>query len=132
MAELSKREQTPVQSSTAEQLVSAQNAFSPDVNIYDNREALILSIDIPGVHKGDVSVEVDENNVLSIRAKTSFTAPEGTPLLEEFEPGDYFRSFTLSNEFQNDRISGKLEKGVLEVIIPRREDVKPRKIQISA
>ncbi|MFP4164582.1 MAG: Hsp20/alpha crystallin family protein [Chitinispirillaceae bacterium] len=132
MAEASRREQKPVQSASAEQLVSPENAFSPDVNIYDNREALIISMDMPGVKKGNVNIEVDENKVMSVRAKSSFQAPEGTSLVQEFTPGDFYRSFTLSNEFITDKISGKLENGVLEVIIPRREDVKPRRIEISA
>ncbi|KMQ51792.1 heat shock protein Hsp20 [Chitinispirillum alkaliphilum] len=132
MAEVPKRGQTPVQSSTAEQLVSAENAYSPDVNIYDNREALILSLDIPGVHRGNVNVEVDANNVLTIRAKSSLTEPEGEAVVREFEAGDFFRSFTLSNEFDTERISGKLDNGVLEIMIPRKEDIQPRKISINA
>ena len=132
MAELAKRGQVPVESASAEQVVSPGNAFSPDVNIYDNREALIFCIDLPGVHKGDVNVEVDENNVLSIKAKESFKEPEGSSLVKEFAVGNYFRAFTISNEFDKDKISGKLENGVLEIIIPRREEVKPKKIQISA
>jgi len=132
MAELSKREQIPVESASAEQLISPENAFSPDVNIYDNREALIFSMDMPGVRKGDVTVEVDENNVLTVRAKSSFSEPEGKVLIHEFDAGNYYRAFTLSNEFNKDTVSGKLENGVLEVIVPRREDVKPKKIQINA
>ncbi|HON09735.1 MAG TPA: Hsp20/alpha crystallin family protein [Chitinispirillaceae bacterium] len=132
MAELTKRGQIPVERSSAEQLLSPGKSYSPDVNIYDNKEALIFTMDIPGVHKGDVNVEIDENNVLSIKAKDSFKEPEGTSLLKEFDIGDYYRAFTISNEFDKDKISGKLENGVLEIIIPRREEVKPKKIQISA
>ncbi len=132
MGELSKREQKPVENASAEQLISPENAFSPDVNVYDNPEALILNIDLPGVKKGDVNIQVDENKIMTIRAKASFKQPEGTALVKEFEPGDFYRSFNLSNEFDTDKISGKLENGVLEVIIPRREDVKPRRIEISA
>ncbi len=132
MADLSKRGQVPIESSSAEQLVSPGNSYSPDSNIYDNKEALVITMDIPGVHKGDVNVEVDENNVLSIKAKDSLALPEGKALVTEFEIGDYYRAFTISDQFDKSRISGKLENGVLEIIIPRREEVKPRKIQISA
>ncbi len=132
MAELSKRGQVPVERSSAEQLLSPGNSYSPDVNIYDNREALIFTIDIPGVHKGDVSVEVDQNNVMSVKAKDSFKEPEGSSLLKEFDIGDYYRAFSISAEFDKDKISGKLENGVLEIVLPRREEEKPRKIQISA
>ena len=67
MAEVGKREQIPAGNASIEQLVSPSNSFSPDVNIYDNREALIFSVDMPGVRKGDVSIEIDENNILSIK-----------------------------------------------------------------
>jgi HSP20 family molecular chaperone IbpA len=131
MEEMTKREQTPV-SSSVEQLFSPENAFSPDVSIFDNRESLIFSIDVPGVKKGDVQIEIDENNTLLIRAKSSFKEPEGKMILNEVAFGNYFRAFSLSNEFDKNKISGTVENGVLTVNIPRREDVKPKKIQINA
>ncbi|NLE03051.1 MAG: Hsp20 family protein, partial [Fibrobacter sp.] len=73
-----------------------------------------------------------ENNVLSIKAKDSLKTPDGKELVAEFEIGDYYRAFTVSDQFDKSRITGKLENGVLEIVIPRREEVKPRKIQISA
>lgn len=132
MAELSKRERTPVEKASAEQLVSPGNAFSPDVNIYDDGDALIFTMDIPGVHKGDISIEIDENNVMSVRALASFKESEARPIRREFEVGNYYRAFTLSNEFDKDKVSGVIENGVLQVMVPRREDVKPRKIKINA
>lgn len=132
MEEIGKREQVPVGNSSVEQLVSPTNSYSPDVSIYDNREALIFSVDLPGVRKGDVSIEIDENNVLSIKGKTSFNEPEGKGMVKEFEIGNYYRAFSISEEFDKNNITGKLENGVLEIILPRREEVKPKKIQISA
>lgn len=132
MDELSKREQTPVAATAAEQLISPEKAFSPDVSIFDNREALIFSIDVPGVKKGDVNIEVDENNVMTVRARTSFKEPDSDCLVREVSFGDYYRAFALSDEFDKGKINGSLENGVLTVIVPRREDVKPKKIQINA
>lgn len=132
MSEMGKREQIPVGNSSIEQLVSPSNSFSPDVNIYDNREALIFSVDMPGVKKGDVSIEIDENNILSIKGKISFKEPEGKGMVKEFEIGNYYRAFSISEEFDKNNITGKMENGVLEIIMPRREEIKPRKIQINA
>ena len=129
--EISKREKQEVRGTSPEQLVEASNAYSPDVDIYDNKDSLVLFLDIPGVAKGDVGIEIDENNVLSIRAKTSYEEPEGL-IYKEFNTGNYFRAFTLSDEFNKDAVEAKLENGVLKIIIPRREEVKPRKIQINA
>jgi HSP20 family protein len=132
MNEMEKREQTPAAISSAEQLISPENAFSPDVSIYDNREALIFSIDLPGVKKGDVSIEIDESNVVVVRAKSTFKAPEGNLVLREVSFGDFYRAFTLSNEFDKDKVNATFENGVLTLLVPRREDVKPKKIQINA
>lgn len=129
--EIAKREKQEVRQASPEQLVDAGNAFSPDVDIYDTKESLVMVLDLPGVPKGDVGIEIDENNVLSIRAKTSFDEPEGI-VYKEFNSGNYYRAFTLSDEFDKDKINAKLENGVLQLTIPRREEVKPRKVQISA
>ena len=53
-------------------------------------------------------------------------------MVKEFDVGNYYRAFSISEEFDKNNISGKLENGVLEIIMPRREEVKPRRIQISA
>jgi HSP20 family protein len=132
MNEMEKREQTPVATSSAEQLISPESAFSPDVSICDNREALIFSVDLPGVKKGDVSIEIDESNIVIVRAKSTFKPPEGNLVFREVAFGDFYRAFTLSNEFDKDKVNASFENGVLTLIVPRREDVKPKKIQISA
>lgn len=132
MAELTKREKSAVGNASAEQLVEPGNAFLPDIDIFDSNEGLILKLDIPGVRQGNVSVEIDENNILTIHAKNSFTEPEGNKILNEFDFGDYYRAFSISNEFDKNKVAGKINNGVLEVRIPRREDAKPRRIQINA
>jgi HSP20 family protein len=128
--EINKREKQEVNQATAEQLISAGNAYSPDVDIVDNKDALCFVIDLPGVAKGDVAIDIDENNVLSVRAKTSLKEPEGA-VLKQFESGNYYRAFSLSDEFNKDAVNATLENGVLEITIPRREEMKPRKVQIS-
>ena len=132
MNEMEKREQTPVATSSAEQLISPEYAFSPDVSILDNKEALVFSVDLPGVKKGDVSIEIDESNVVIVRAKSTFKPPEGSLVFSEVSFGDFYRAFSLTNEFDKDNVSASLENGVLTLIVPRREDVKPKRIQISA
>lgn len=104
--------------------------FTPVVDIYDNRECLVVIIDLPGVVKGDVKIEVDENNVLSVRAKTSYNEPDGI-VLQEFEFGNFYRAFTLSDEFRRDAINVVFENGVLEITVPRKEEHRPSKIEIS-
>jgi len=130
MTELEKREQKEVTTTSAEQLTDVKNSYKPDVDIFYGEDKLFLSMDIPGVKKGDVSIEVDENNTLIVKAKNSFNEPEGV-LYRQFSIGNYYRAFTLSDEFDKDNISGNLENGVLEITIPKKEEAKPRKIEIK-
>lgn len=116
--------------STAYQTQAHEKFFTPAADIYDNRESLLIIMDLPGVSKDNTKIEIDENNVLSIRAKTSFTEPEGN-VLREFESGSFYRAFSLSDEFNRDAINAKFQDGVLEITIPKKEEIKPRKIEIS-
>ncbi|MDB5104992.1 MAG: hypothetical protein JWP91_2681 [Fibrobacteres bacterium] len=115
----------------AESLLELQNAFLPDAGIYETEDNLFVRLDLPGVEKGQVQIEVDETNTLQIRARNEFQEPDGI-VFREFSVGDYYRSFRLGEEFSKDNISAKLEDGVLELAIPKREEVKPRRISIKA
>lgn len=128
--EVSKRSRKDA-TATAESLGNIGNAFLADADIHENEEALFIRMDLPGVEKGNVHIEVDEDNVLQARAKTSFQEPEGV-FLREFAAGDWYRSFRLGNIFDKDKVSGRLENGVLEITIPKLEAAKPRRIEISA
>lgn len=128
--ELEKRGKHEVTNTSAERMIDSGKSYRPDVDIYNTEENLILVMDMPGVKKGDVNLEVDENNALIIKAKSGFIEPEGI-VYRGFNTGNYYRAFTLSNEFNKDNISAHLENGVLEVTIPRREEVKPKRIEIK-
>jgi len=129
--ELVTKEKKEVAQSSAERLVETGAAFIPDTDIMESTDELVFRLDLPGVTKGDVRIEVDENNVLTIQGKNSFKEPEEDPVLRQYDTGDYYRAFTLGEEFDKDKVSGKLENGVLEIRIPKREEAKPKRIHIS-
>jgi HSP20 family protein len=130
-AELEKRQKREVDSTAAEQMDQSGPSYSPDVDIYADDDKLLLAVDLPGVAKGDVAIQVDENNALVVRARNSF-AEQAEPVLRQFNVGDFYRAFQLSDDFDKDKISAKLENGVLELTVPKREEVKPRRIEIKA
>lgn len=130
-AELEKREKTGVGSTTAEQLQNSGPAYSPDVDIYVSEDAALFAVEIPGVNKGDVTIQVDETNSLIIQGKSSFLEPQN-PIMRQYNVGDYYRAFQLSDQYDKEKISAKFENGLLEITIPRKEESKPRKIEITA
>jgi HSP20 family protein len=127
--EIGKRAGREIQ--TGDNPANAENAFVPDCDVFETDDNLYLRLDLPGVEKGNVKVEVDETNAILIRAKNGFGEP-GRILSREFRVGDFYRSFRLGDMFDKGKVSAKLENGVLEVMIGKREEAKPRRIQIEA
>ena len=58
-------------------------------------------------------------------------ARQGRGLVEEFEPGDYYRAFLISQDVAADRITAELKHGVLTVHLPQHEAAKPRKVEVK-
>lgn len=129
--ELTKREQTEVTSTASEQMIDSGRAYSPDVDIYVSTDELVMLVDLPGVEKGAVQIGVDEDNALTIKAPNSYREPS-EQCVRQYQIGDFFRSFRIGDEYNKDGIKARLENGLLEVRIPRREELKPRRIAISA
>lgn len=116
---------------TIEHLQNGGPAYSPNVDIYVSPDAALFLVDMPGVGKGDVSIQIDETDSLIIRGKNSHSERDN-PVLRQFNAGNYYRVFQLSDEYDKEKISAKLENGLLEVRVPKREEVKPRRIEITA
>jgi len=104
---------------------------TPLIDIHEGPEGLILEADLPGVAEGHVSIQL-EDNVLSLHARADAPAPEGARVLhEEHRPGDFYRSFILSDEVERSRISAELKNGVLRLTLPKAERAKTRRIEIK-
>ena len=116
--------------SSPELMVEPGTAIQPDVDIVEEPQGLTLYLDLPGVATGATQVEVDENGILSMRAKNTFQEPEGE-LARQGQVRDYYRAFQLGQEFDRNRITAALKDGVLTVTIPRKEDAIPKRIEIK-
>jgi HSP20 family protein len=109
-----------------------ETTYIPDVDITESNECVHLVADMPGVNQASVDVTV-ENNVLTIEGQASVQSPEGYELVgQEYGVGKYRRDFTLSNDVDTENIKARVRHGVLEVTIPKREQVKTKKIKIEA
>lgn len=109
---------------------SQEQYITPPVDIYENGEGLVVKADLPGVAKDGLDVRV-ENNLLTIRGKASHVAP-GEPVYREYGLVNFFRQFELSDRVDQSKISAELKNGVLTMHLPKAEESKPRKIEVSA
>ncbi len=105
--------------------------YTPEVDIYEEKENIVLFVDMPGVKKENVNINLD-NDVLTISGNIDQGKYEGMkPLYAEYNIGNYYRRFTLSDEINKDKIQANMDKGALKLILPKSEKVKPREIQIK-
>ncbi len=106
--------------------------YTPDVDIVERMDDILLLADMPGVEESSVEITL-EKNVLSIYGKVDAPAPENMRLMYAgYGIGDYQRSFTLSNEIDREKIKATMKNGLLKLVLPKAEPVKARKITVEA
>ena len=116
---------------TGSLLRRASTAVMP-VDLYREGDHFVLTADLPGVNPGSVDISVD-GQTLTLRAERTVGAADGVQwLLRERPDASFVRQFTLGDGIDVEHISANYENGVLSVVIPMAERVKPRKIQVSA
>jgi HSP20 family molecular chaperone IbpA len=108
-----------------------RTAITPAVDIIENEHGILLYADLPGVGKTDLDVKVHDGN-LYIEAEAVLAAPEGLNMRHaEITDPYYARSFALSADLDTSKVEALLEDGVLRLTIPRREEARPRRIEIT-
>ena len=105
--------------------------YLPVTDIFETQDALKVILEMPGVGKDGIEVRV-ENDVLTIDGQVDFSKYQGlVPVYTEYNVGNYARSFQLSNQIDQDRISADLKDGVVTLVLPKAERAKPRKIKVG-
>ena len=107
--------------------------WAPAVDIKEEDDQFVLLADIPGVKPEDIEVHMD-GGVLTVKGeKESVTKTEkdGYKRVERTS-GSFYRRFNLPDSADGDAIKAKCKHGVLEIIIPKREAVKPKKINVTS
>ena len=107
--------------------------WAPAVDIKEEADKFVLQADIPGVKPEDIDVSMEEG-VLTIKGekKTEAKIEEKNYKRIERTYGSFYRRFSLPDTANPDAISAKSKHGVLEITIPKREAVQPKKINVSS
>lgn len=117
----------------ASEVEDSYGTWAPVVDIFEMGDNLVIRAEVAGLDKDDVEISV-ENNTLTLRGErkreTEFEEKDAYRLERSF--GIFTRSFILPKTVDSTRISASYKNGVLELTIPKVEEVKPRKIEIKA
>lgn len=105
--------------------------FTPPIDIFETSEGLVLLADLPGVTLESLELQVQDNKLSLFGRVNSEPAPEARLIHQEYAVGHFLRSFILSDEVDHERITAKLNQGVLEVVLPRLPKTEPRRIRVT-
>ena len=104
--------------------------FTPRVDICETDKELTLFAEVPGVRPEDVSLRY-ENGELLLQARVQPRQENRTPLLQEYDEGDFYRAFAIHESINAGRISAECKNGLLTVHLPKVEAVRPRQISVQ-
>jgi HSP20 family protein len=116
--------------STEEGLLNG--SWNPAVDVFEDQNGIVLEADLPGVKPGDFTLNI-ENNVLTLQGERRFEkqTAEGNYHRVERSYGQFARTFTLPSTVNVEQVNAEFKDGVLRVTLPRREETKPRQIQVQ-
>jgi HSP20 family protein len=106
--------------------------WAPAVDLKEDTNNFIVSAELPGLKREDIQVEI-ENNTLMIKGERKFEKKEEKENYHFVERsyGSFYRSFTLPKNVDAEKISAEYKDGVLHVTLPKREEVKPKKVEVK-
>lgn len=110
---------------------SNTNTTLPSVNIKESEDGFEVEMSVPGFDKSDFKIELN-NSLLTISSekKVDNEVKEGQSFTrKEFSYQSFCRSFTLPNVVDGERIEASYEKGILTVVIPKKEETKPKPVK---
>jgi len=113
------RQKPDAQVQQAAEPASDERLFIAPTDIRETNDSIVLTADMPGVKPEGVDVTL-EDNVLTVRGTVAdeYRSAEA-PAYEEYEFGNYQRSFTLTDEIDRDGIEARLNNGVLTLTLPK-------------
>ena len=106
--------------------------FTPPIDIYETPDGLVLYADLPGVTADSLDLQVQDKRLTLYGRVRQSTGAAVRVLHQEYQMGDFLRSFILSDDVDHERIQAKLNNGVLRVELPRAARAKPRRIDVSS
>ena len=109
---------------------ATERFIAPPSSVFESGDGYVLHLEMPGVNKEGLEISV-ENSELTLIGRRSLPAVDGTLLHRESRRENFRRTFEIDPSIDTDRITAKIDQGVVTLTLPKAEHVKPRKITVS-
>lgn len=106
--------------------------WDPPVDIFENDHEVVVKAELPGMSANDIDLKL-ENNILTLRGERRFEkeAKEENYHRIEREYGVFARSFALPTAINGDKVTAQYKDGILQVVLPKPEERKPKQINVA-
>jgi HSP20 family protein len=106
-------------------------AWAPALDISERKDAYLVTVELPGVEAEDLEITM-EDGLLTIQGERQFTSESTEQQFHRIERryGAFRRSITLPAQVQAELIEASFDNGVLQIVVPKMEEAKPKRIQV--
>jgi HSP20 family protein len=109
---------------------ASEQFVAPTASVTEDSDGYTLQVEMPGVNKEGLEISF-ENNELTLVGRRSLPSIEGTLIHRESRREDFRRAFELDPSIDTNKISARIDQGIVTLKLPKAEQVKPRKIAVS-
>ena len=111
---------------------TGSRVWMPTVDVYETNDDLVLNFELPGVREKDIALSIT-GDVLTVKGERQFNPQLGDDHYFHTERvyGKFERSIRLPLPVQGDRVRATYRDGVLEVALPKADEVRPKEIKID-
>ncbi len=107
-------------------------AFMPSFDVKESPDAYQLKADLPGILEADLEISLESNRLTVAGKREAETTKDGERWhLAERSNGSFSRTFTLPEDVDSEKVVAELRNGVLTLMVPKRPEVRPKKISVS-
>ena len=106
-------------------------AWAPALDISERKDAYLVTVELPGLKPEDLDITM-EDGLLTIQGERQFTSESSEQQFHRVERryGAFRRSITLPAQVQAEQIEASFDNGVLQIVVPKMEEAKPKRIQV--
>jgi len=106
--------------------------WQPPVDVFENDESIILLIELPGIKKEAVSINIEKNLLSVVANKEDLEKDDSDKIsMKEILRGKFKRDFVVPSGVEREKIEAEFKNGILKLTLPKKEEAKPREIEIS-
>ena len=111
---------------------AATTTWSPAVDIFETEGEIVVKAELPGMERKDIALNL-ENNVLTVKGERRFTKEAKDDNYHRIERsyGTFSRSFSIPATVDEEKIRADYREGVLKIVLPKKEQAKPKQIRIA-